>query len=156
MSCTYVYLFVCLYMCCSKRESQMDMQLLGNKSHQWHQCSAVIWWRGVGEGARADQLWSQAQKWSSHLQLFQLCFCRGSDMPLACMHGHTRAGIRAHVEAHTFTPKQRGAAFLKRMGLFNRGLRKGGVCADYKVMWKKCAELQRQKCHYSFLDLSCF
>lgn len=50
-----------------------------------------------------------------------------------CRHTHTHTDTR--VQTHTFPPhRKRGATFLNRMGLFNRGLRKDGVCADYKVM----------------------
>lgn len=60
-----------------------------------------------------------------------------------------RARMGIHVQAHMharrlthFRPKQWGAAFLNRMGLFNKGLKNGGIPAGYEVIMVKCADLQ--------------
>lgn len=122
--------------------SQMDAQLLRQQIPTMAptQCSYLTAWLCVG-GIGRDLRPRNEVPTSSYSSY---AFYRGS---VTC-HGHTRMVIHVqahtHVRAqtHTFSQEQRGAAFLKRMGLFNGGLRKGGVCADCKVMWKqKCLSL---------------
>lgn len=72
-------------------------------------------------------------------------------MPCTHAWAYTCNHTCTHTDAHFFAHKQWGAAFLNRMGLFNRGLRKGGMCADYKVMWQNCADLQ--KCLSSYYSV---
>ena len=140
--------YVHLYMWCDEGFLRWTCSCLGNKSQQWRRRNAVIWRRGSAWG------------WSAVLSGLEMKFpppvipvmpfiegawhAMGTHAwSYTCRHTHTHT--RARTDAHFHSGTARGPHSWRDLGSFTGGLRKGGVCADYKVMWKQ----KFLSCHYT-------